>query len=101
MNPHLEDLLDHMDDYCRSAYNNMPLVVALMKSIRSEWGDEPYPPEDERSEAVERLAQAYMLSLGIQQLGERLDNLETQLDKLTVVIDSLCEEIMGEKPVVH
>lgn len=101
MTPQLEYLLDHMDDYCRSAYNNLPLVVALMKSIRSEWGDEPQPPEDKRTEVVERLAQAYMLSLGIQQLAERLDNLDTKLDKLTVVIDSLCDEIMGEKPVAH
>lgn len=97
----LEDLLDHMDNYCRAQYSDMPLVLALMKSIRGEWDGQPQPPDDEKARAAERLAQAYMVSMGIQQLAERLDDLETKLDKLATVIDSLCEEIMGDEPVLH
>lgn len=102
--PEVGILVESLSMYCEKEYGNQPLILALLESIKR---GNPTPTDKEKDVIIEQMAGAYMIQHALGQVGSetmklnrRIEKLESDVQKLCVLIDVLCDERKIPRPQV-
>lgn len=104
LSPEVGILVESLSMYCEKEYGDQPLILALLESIKR---GNPTPTDKEKDVIIEQMAGAYMIQHALGQLGtqnldlhRRIQKLESDIQKLCVLIDVLCDERKIPRPQV-